>query len=79
VLKHKWFNLGKCLATHVAGYEGDLFDFRNLFSLKYKEEVLLYKLVIKLITVAVIDVRLVNNYAVVTSESIGHVSIDRVA
>jgi hypothetical protein len=39
----------------------------------------LYKLVVKLITVAVIDVRLINNYAVVASESIGHISIDRVA
>jgi hypothetical protein len=79
VLKHKWFDLGKCLATHVAGHEGDSFDFRNLFSLKYKEEVPLHKLVIKLITVAVIDVGLVNNYAVVAGESIGHVSINRVA
>jgi hypothetical protein len=47
--------------------------------LKHKEEVLLYKLVVKLITVAVIDVRLVDNHAVVAGESIGHVSIDRVA
>ena len=64
---------------HVAGHKGDLFNFGNLFSLKYKEEVLLYKLVVKLITVAVIDVRLVDNHAVVAGESIGHVSIDRVA
>jgi hypothetical protein len=56
-----------------------LFKFRNLFFLKYKEEVLLYKLVVKLIIIAVIDVRLINNYAVVASESIRHVSINRVA
>jgi hypothetical protein len=64
---------------YVARHKGDLFNFGNLFSLKYKEEVLLYKLVIKLITVAVIDVRLINNYAVITSKSIRYVSIDRVA
>jgi hypothetical protein len=29
--------------------------------------------------VAVIDIRLVNNYTVITSESIGYISIDRVA
>jgi hypothetical protein len=79
VLKHKWFNPGKCFATHVARHKGDSFDFGNLFSLKHKEEVPLHKLVIKLITVAVIDVGLVNNHAVVAGESIGHVSIDRVA
>jgi hypothetical protein len=56
-----------------------LFKFRNLFSLKYKEEVLLYKLVIKLITITVIDIRLINNYTVITSKSIRYISIDRVA
>jgi hypothetical protein len=64
---------------YVARYKGNLFNFGNLFSLKYKEEVLLHKLVVKLIIVAVIDVRLVNNYAVITSKSIRHVSINRVA
>jgi hypothetical protein len=39
----------------------------------------LHKLVVKLITVAVIDVGLVDNHAVVAGESIGHVGIDRVA
>jgi hypothetical protein len=55
-----------------------LFNFRNLFSLKHKEEVLLHKPVVKLITVAVIDIRLINNYTVITSKSIGHISINRV-
>jgi hypothetical protein len=64
---------------HVAGHKGDLFNFGNLFSLKYKEEVLLYKLVVKLITVTVIDIRLINNYTIITSESIGYISINRVA
>jgi hypothetical protein len=63
---------------HIARYKGDLFNFRNLFSLKYKEEVLLHKLVIKLIIVAVIDVRLINNYAIITSKSIRYISINRV-
>jgi hypothetical protein len=64
---------------HIARYKGNLFNFRNLFSLKYKEEVLLYKLVIKLIIVTVIDIRLINNYTVIASKSIRHISINRVA
>jgi hypothetical protein len=47
---------------YIARHKGDLFNFRNLFSLKYKEEVLLHKLVIKLIIVTIIDIRLINNY-----------------
>jgi hypothetical protein len=79
MLKHEQFNLGKCLAMYIARHKGDLFNFRNLFSLKYKEEVLLHKLVIKLIIVTIIDIRLINNYTIITSKSIGHVSINRVA
>jgi hypothetical protein len=56
-----------------------LFNFRNLYSLKYKEEVLLYKLVVKLIIVTIMDVRLINNYTIVTSKSIRYISINRVA
>jgi hypothetical protein len=52
---------------YIARYKGNLFNFRNLFSLKYKEEVLLYKLVIKLIIVTIIDIRLINNYTIITS------------
>jgi hypothetical protein len=63
---------------YIARYKGNLFKFRNLFSLKHKEEVLLYKLVIKLIIIAIIDIRLINNYTVITSKSIRHVSINRV-
>jgi hypothetical protein len=63
---------------YIARHKGNLFNFRNLFSLKHKEEVLLHKLVVKLIIVAVIDVRLINNYTVIASKSIGYVSINRV-
>jgi hypothetical protein len=63
---------------YIARHKGNLFNFRNLFSLKYKEEVLLYKLVIKLIIVAVIDIRLINNYTIITSKSIRYISINRV-
>jgi hypothetical protein len=63
---------------YIARHKGNLFNFRNLFSLKYKEEVLLHKLVVKLIIVAVIDVRLINNYTVIAGKSIRYVSINRV-
>ena len=63
---------------YITRYKGKLFKFRNFFSLKYKEEVLLYKLVIKLIIITIIDIRLINNYAIITSKSIRHVSINRV-
>ena len=38
-----------------------MFLLRNPFSLKYKEEILLHKLVIKLVLLAIVEVRLVNN------------------
>jgi hypothetical protein len=63
---------------HIARYKGNLFKFKNLFSLKYKEEVLLYKLVIKLIIITIIDIRLINNYTIITSKSIRYISINRV-
>jgi hypothetical protein len=63
---------------HIARHKGNLFKFRNFFSLKYKDEVLLYKLVIKLIIIAIIDIRLINNYTIITNKSIRYISINKV-
>ena len=78
ILKYKQFNLRKYLTVYRARYKDNLFKFRNLFSLKYKEQVLLYKLVKKLIIIARIDIRLISNYTVITSKTIRYISINRV-
>jgi hypothetical protein len=45
---------------HKAGSEGNLLNVRYLFSLEYKEEILLHKLVVKLRAFSIIQIRLVN-------------------
>jgi hypothetical protein len=45
---------------HIAYNKRNTLLLRYLFSLKHKEEVLLYKLVIKLSTVSIVEIRLVN-------------------
>jgi hypothetical protein len=78
VLQHEWFNLFKSLSTHKAGGEGDLLNVRYLFSLEYKEEILLHKPVIKLRALSIIQIRLVNidgGHIVCSRWRVGYVNI----
>jgi hypothetical protein len=60
VLLDKRFDLGKSFSTHITYNKCNTFLCRYLVSLKHKEEVLLYKLVIKLSVISVVEVRLIN-------------------
>jgi hypothetical protein len=73
-LLDKRFNLGKSFSTHVTRNKYNTFLCRYLVSLKYKEEVLLYKLVIKLGAISIVEVRLVN-IDVINLNSVGYVCI----
>ena len=48
VLLYKGLNLLKDLASHIASYKDNSLNLRYLLTLEDKEEILLYKLVIKL-------------------------------
>ena len=74
VLLDKRFNLSKSLSMYITCNKRNTFLFRHLFSLKYKEEVLLYKLIIKLSAVPAIEIRLVN-INIVSFNSIRHVDV----
>ena len=62
VLLYKGLNLLKGIASHIAGYKDDLLNLRFLLTLKGKEEILLYKLVIELATLSIVYVGLVDIY-----------------
>ena len=74
VLLDKRFDLSESLSTHVTYNKCNIFLFRHLFFLKYKEEVLLHKLIIKLSAVPAIEIRLVN-INVISLNSIRHVNV----
>jgi hypothetical protein len=59
ILLDKRLNLGKSFSTHITRNKYNTFLCRYLVSLKHKEEVLLYKLVIKLSAISIVEVRLV--------------------
>jgi hypothetical protein len=59
---------------HVACDKRNTLLLRYLFSLKHKEEVLLHKLVIKLSTVSMVEIRLVN-IDIVGLNRVGHVDV----
>jgi hypothetical protein len=69
---HKEFNLFKTLSTYRACNKGNLFLLKHSLSLKYEEEILLKKLIIKLRLFTIVQVRLINiNIAYISSISRG--------
>jgi hypothetical protein len=62
ILKQEQLNLRKGFVLYITYYKGNLFLFRYLLSLEYKEEVLRDKLVIKLLAFSAEDFGFVNNY-----------------
>jgi len=64
VLLYKRLNLLKYITTHIACNKSNLLILRNLLSLEQEEEVLLYKLVVKLAAVSIIEIRLRDVYNV---------------
>ena len=67
----KRFDLDKSFATHVACNKHNTLFCRYLLSLEHKEEVLLHKLVIKLSTISVVEIRFVN-IDIVSLNRVGH-------
>jgi hypothetical protein len=76
ILLDKRFNLGKSFSMHITCNKCNMFLCRYLVSLKYKEEVLLHKLVIKLSAISIVEVRLVN-INVISLNSVGYVCVVR--
>jgi hypothetical protein len=74
VLLDKRFNLGKSFSTHITCNKYNTFLCRYLVSLKHKEEVLLYKLVIKLGAISIVEVRLVN-INIISLNSVGYIYV----
>jgi hypothetical protein len=74
VLLDKRFNLGKSFSTYITCNKCNTFLCRHLVSLKHKEEVLLYKLVIKLGAISIVEVRLVN-INIISFNSVSHVRV----
>jgi hypothetical protein len=74
ILLDKRFNLGKSFSIYITYNKYNIFLCRYLVSLKYKEEVLLYKLVIKLSAISVVEIRLVN-INIISLNSISYIYI----
>jgi hypothetical protein len=74
ILLDKRFNLGKSFSTHITCNKHNMFFYRYFVSLKHKEEVLLYKLVIKLSAISIVEVRLINTN-VISLNSVGYVCV----
>jgi hypothetical protein len=77
ILLDKRFNLGKSFSMHITYNKCNTFLCRYLISLKYKEEVLLHKLVIKLSAISIVEVRLVN-INIISLNSVSYICVVQV-
>jgi hypothetical protein len=65
ILEQERLNLSKGFVLYITYYKGNLFLFKYLLSLEYKEEVLRDKL----LTFSAEDFRFINNYSISSSSS----------